>query len=470
MLLDSISSSIEYLHVPYVGEEIEMPAVKLKFNKHEVMTELTREALGLCGLKETKDQKQAVLVWGKQFDITEYSSFGPWQKVNHFAGAYLIGRKDNFHKYMMSFKKKEPELGKFYPSSYLLPDQAEDLSKIWKKHKLWIKKPSASSRGRGIKVISSENKPPKKSGLVQVYIEKPFLITGRKFDIRMYILIPSVNPLKIYVHSNGMARFCSQKYKMDDPTDLHSHLTNFSINKNDSNFIRCSGEESVEDSKWTLQFFHKYLKENGYDADKIFDSLYQTATKTFLIGMTAVRDKHIRYVYHRNVSSELYGIDIILDENLNPHVMEVNISPSMKGSDSKLDHDLKLPVMLDTLRLFKIYQTSSDVVTEFEKAVRQSVSNERLNSVMKGQDPWEKPVISDIQTVKEFLYEQANAGGYRLMYPTKETVEEYKSCLENMHYNDIVLLNWVKMNDERKEKVLAANIKKYKKFLSQFQK
>jgi hypothetical protein len=68
----------------------------------------------------------------------------------------------------------------------------------------------ASARGVGIKVINKWSQLPKKMSLVvQRYISNPYLINGSKFDLRLYVLVTSFNPLRIYLYPDGLARFAS---------------------------------------------------------------------------------------------------------------------------------------------------------------------------------------------------------------------------------------------------------------------
>lgn len=70
----------------------------------------------------------------------------------------------------------------------------------------------ASARGVGIKVINKWSQLPKNTSLVvQKYISDPYLINGSKFDLRLYVLVTSFNPLRIYLYPDGLARFASGK-------------------------------------------------------------------------------------------------------------------------------------------------------------------------------------------------------------------------------------------------------------------
>ena len=74
--------------------------------------------------------------------------------------------------------------------------------------------------------------------VVSRYITNPLLINGHKFDLRIYVLVTSYEPLKIYVFKEGLARFASETYSSKiDKDNKFMHLTNYSINKKNDNFV-----------------------------------------------------------------------------------------------------------------------------------------------------------------------------------------------------------------------------------------
>ena len=103
-------------------------------------------------------------------------------------------------------------------------------------------KPSNASRGRGIYIVNNPNKVNiKESCVVSRYLDNPLLIFGHKFDLRLYVVVTSYEPLRIYIYREGLVRFATEKYDNEDLTReeaKYSHLTNYSINKNNTNFVQ----------------------------------------------------------------------------------------------------------------------------------------------------------------------------------------------------------------------------------------
>ena len=88
-------------------------------------------------------------------------------------------------------------------------------------------KPCGKSQGAGIFLINKLSKLKKwsresrtvfnpnlvkESYVIGRYIENPLLMGGRKFDLRLYVLVTSFRPLKVYLYKHGFGRFCTAKY------------------------------------------------------------------------------------------------------------------------------------------------------------------------------------------------------------------------------------------------------------------
>ena len=130
------------------------------------------------------------------------------------------------------------------PDTYLLPD---DYSKMVKDREsnpkvLYIMKPNASSCGKGIQVLGPTDPIPKKGGyLISKYIANPHLINELKYDLRIYVMVTSYDPLKVYLFRDGLTRFATQKYttNINNLKQRYVHLTNYSVNKrNIESYVR----------------------------------------------------------------------------------------------------------------------------------------------------------------------------------------------------------------------------------------
>lgn len=101
----------------------------------------------------------------------------------------------------------------FIPETYVLPDEFSDFYQHFNREKrsMWIIKPSASSRGRGIYIVDTLREVPMDDNcVISKYISNPLLINGLKFDLRIYVVMTSIEPLRIYIYSEGLARFATE--------------------------------------------------------------------------------------------------------------------------------------------------------------------------------------------------------------------------------------------------------------------
>ena len=87
------------------------------------------------------------------------------------------------------------------------------------------------------------------------YIDQPLLVGDKKFDLRIYVLVTSYKPLKVWLSSQGFARFCNEKYSNDfsESDNLMAHLTNVAVQKKAEDY------NSDHGSKWSIENLKLYL-------------------------------------------------------------------------------------------------------------------------------------------------------------------------------------------------------------------
>ena len=91
--------------------------------------------------------------------------------------------------------------------------------------------------------------------VAQRYMAKPYLIDNLKFDLRVYGLIYGVEPLRVFMFQEGIARFATEEYVGPNRSNLDNlfmHLTNYAINKNSDNFVKSSGADDAEANKRSM--------------------------------------------------------------------------------------------------------------------------------------------------------------------------------------------------------------------------
>lgn len=161
-------------------------------------------------------------------------------------------------------------------------------------------------------------------------MQYPLLIGQKKFDIRLYALVTNFSPLKCFIYRRGFARFTNTRYS-SDAQDIYNgfvHLTNVAIQKTADNYDERTG------GKMELQGL-KLLLMSKYGTERV-DTLFWEIQLIILRALLAVQqvminDKHC---------FELYGYDIIIDQELKPWLLEVNASPSLTANTAE-DYALK---------------------------------------------------------------------------------------------------------------------------------
>ncbi|NWU61987.1 TTL11 polyglutamylase, partial [Pterocles burchelli] len=303
-------------------------------------------------------------------------------QVNKFPGMTEVVRKITLSRAVRTMQDLFPLEYNFYPRSWILPEEfplfvaevrmMKDSDPSWKP--TFIVKPDGGCQGDGIYLIkdpsdirltgSIQSRP----AVVQEYICKPLLVDKLKFDIRLYVLLKSLEPLEIYIAKDGLSRFCTEPYQEPTLKNLHQvfmHLTNYSLNIHSGNFIH--SDNANTGSKRTFSSILCRLSSRGADVKKLWSDIISLVIKT-IIALTP----ELKVYYQSDIPAgkpgptcfQILGFDILLMKNLKPMLLEVNANPSMRieheqelspgvfeNVPSPVDEEVKVAVIRDTLRL-----------------------------------------------------------------------------------------------------------------------
>ncbi|XP_073970895.1 probable tubulin polyglutamylase TTLL2 isoform X2 [Rhodnius prolixus] len=299
------------------------------------------------GWQEYSDEnvtKERWNIWWRTtgFPVAQCKSLKKWQFTNYIPKAYSICRKDKLSRYLKRMRNNYGHIFDFSPDAFVLPSEYLKLVEVSSPLDVWIVKPVGLSQGRGISLfrkVSELNNP--SHSVVQRYIQNPLLIGGYKFDLRLYVCVPSFHPLTVYAYREGLARFSTDKFSLNDLSNKYAHLTNCSVNKQGPGYLEMKDKVGAG-CKWSLKQLRYYLNQNGYD-DWL---LWQRINKLIVLTVAS----QLSGVPHTSNSFVFYGFDVLIDVELKPWLLEVNLSPGL-CTDCDIDPAVKKPMLHDMFDL-----------------------------------------------------------------------------------------------------------------------
>lgn len=382
----------------YVGSKRETPPwkeVKFRCSFHNTIYDVLKAR----GFKETDADLDWDLFWcDKEWihEVFDHIHLQAHQRVNHFRNHYELTRKDLLVKNLKRAQRQAQRDGLHEearcftactPTTFVLPAEYSMFVEEFKRHQssgsIWIMKPIGKSQGKGIFLFDKlgqisawrqapkwlqkeeESIPARRRGddkdeeekkevepyVVQKYLSDPLLIGGKKFDLRLYVLVTSYAPLVVYMYRSGFARFSHTRFTMDasDLSNNMVHLTNVAVQKH------CDSYDEKRGGKWDLHHLKLYLmsREDPEKVNNLFCAIQDIVLfSLFAVQKVMIQDKHC---------FELYGYDIMISSDLKPWLIEVNASPSLTANTPS-DYDLKFALLDDTLTIldFEKYLTGTE--------------------------------------------------------------------------------------------------------------
>uniref|UniRef100_A0A8B9X879 Tubulin--tyrosine ligase-like protein 5 n=1 Tax=Bos mutus grunniens TaxID=30521 RepID=A0A8B9X879_BOSMU len=377
--------------------------------------------------------------------------------------SYELTRKDRLYKNIIRMQHTHGfKAFHILPQTFLLPaEYAEFCNSYSKDRGPWIVKPVASSRGRGVYLINNPNQISLEENiLVSRYINNPLLIDDFKFDVRLYVLVTSYDPLVIYLYEEGLARFATVRYDQGAKNirNQFMHLTNYSVNKKSGDYVSCDDPE-VEDygNKWSMSAMLRYLKQEGRDTTALMAHVEDLIIKTIISAELAIATACKTFVPHRSSCFELYGFDVLIDSTLKPWLLEVNLSPSL-ACDAPLDLKIKASMISDMFTVVGFVcqdpaqRTSTrPIYPTFDSSRRNPFQKPQRSRPLSASDAEMKNLVGsarekvpgklggsvlglsmeEIKVLRRVKEENDRRGGFIRIFPTSETWEIYGSYLEH---------------------------------------
>jgi hypothetical protein len=300
------------------------------------------------------------------------------------------------------------------PETFIYPKDKKTIKKKFANYKLdlddiWIVKPTNLFSGKGVHIFKSLEEEKLDKYIISKYLGNPHLIKGKKYDLRLYVLVTGLNPLRIYLNREGLVRIATNEYSLekDSLENNYIHLTNTAINKNSDNYAYPKSINDENANKWNLHTYRKFLKEQNIDNDLLFSKIKDIIIKTIISGQSAL----VNIISKINITNKsmfnLFGFDILIDSNYNPILLEVNTRPFMYIYDV-MDKQIKTNLFIDTLNIVGLIPFSH------EKNYKAFDRNNHIKDT----------VMDDVDYAICELTKPR--GDFELIFPLKSNIQNYK--------------------------------------------
>jgi hypothetical protein len=229
------------------------------------------------------------------------------------------------------------------------------------------------------------------------------------------------------MYPDGLARFATMKYKVarkkasgngrKSGIDKFMHLTNYSVNKGSDNFKPATAEngDEVGASKQSIKSVMAQLAALGFDADQIMTDIKDVSVKTIIAAEPSVAHRMQALRLHSKQCFELYGLDMLIQNNSKVWLLEVNNYCSL-ASSSPLDKSIKMGMMADLFHL-------AGFTVPAPPSSKQAPEDEKTHGIdlLSMADPV-LVTLAEFERQKETRFER--------LFPVATSVEEYLSFLE----------------------------------------
>lgn len=308
-----------------------------------------------------------------------FRAAGARRRLNHVYGSGVLTNKAALHRTLSWARERlarvgAPDMLGWAPRTFVMPDDfdAWRTAAAWEPDTWWIRKPAALSRGRGIALVERvSDVTPEPDWVVQEYFSAPHLLDGRKYTLRLYVVITSLFPLRVCVHRDGFAKLASRPFSNAPAAraDRFAHLTNPDVLSEDT-------DTPVSSANLTLEAYRRRMAAEGVDVDALWQRIRAVVAGAMLAGCGPMRSAAADAQIPTEGCFQLLGLDVLVDAHLQPHLIECNLGPSLaveadaSTPASRDERDVKERVVADLLQVTGLLADDVDPsATRFETLI-----------------------------------------------------------------------------------------------------
>jgi hypothetical protein len=336
IIIAVISSRYEaFLSYTRCAEKPVSGLVKEIFDKHAITKNTDEWDLYIpCGYNGVERELETVATYDNK------------QKIFGINGCDKIVSKNSLWT-LLAQEYGRNQASEIMPETYVLSDAA-DMTVFEKKfdaNNIYIMKKNIQ-RKKGIELTNDYytiiNAKYNKYRIVQEFKES-YLINNRKFNLRYYLLIVCRdNHTFVYLHKYNKILYTQKTVNGADRLDFASNITN-SYDVPDNIY---------QSHPYNLKEFRNMVPDATELEPRIQElfKLFSRAIVLPLNNVVSVKD---------NNKFQLFGIDIMVDRNMKPYILEINKGPDMKPKDAR-DKKMKLKVLNDMFSKMEIIEIENE--------------------------------------------------------------------------------------------------------------
>lgn len=333
-----------------------------------------RSSLDNNDIKETNDDDWNVyLPCGYNninSEIDKVNSIDPNQRLFIIKNADQLSNKQKIWENLVKIYGRGTA-SDIMPTTYVL-NSDKDMDRFlneYNENKIYILKKNIQ-RQKGLKISKDKDDimKSKHDGYVicQEMLQNPYLIDGRKINMRIYLLfVCQNNEVSAYMYNDGFMYYTKEPFVKNSTKDGPNITTGY------------IDREVYERNPLTHQDFKKYLDNpNLYGRKLSKDEQQLIANYNYTYALSEIVFWRIQHLMRKvalatkhtickgshiknNITFQLFGADISVSDKLVPQLMEINKGPDMGAKDGR-DGDLKRNVMSDIFKILKMTNNDSD--------------------------------------------------------------------------------------------------------------
>jgi hypothetical protein len=300
------------------------------------------------------------------------------------------------HRLLSAFSFAKQRRLSFYPLSFLIPQQIAAFEAAAAGNTAWAEKPPAGP----IRIISGV--PDRFSAaevLLQAVVPNPLLIRGFKFDIRFFVAVPSLSPLRVYLHSQGIASFAADPFcpHFDDFARLAAHVPSLS---------EPDDAPDGAGKRWSHAALWPVLESLGYDRGAIVRAAEAAIVQTIIAAASGEQ---------RTTRAEIALFEFAFAMTANTELFLTDVSPVTFEAAIGVEGNVKGVVVRDFLALALL--------------PRRSAFADRI------EETFTKPELKDLgifMNIVEFEIAELRKGGFRRVFPVAQEELLAKSEADEM--------------------------------------